>query len=78
MMVLMVAAVSPLPWQVHAHVYRVRPVTWKQMKGMLYQCLSNPFDPSSERESFLLEKIGRRAREFSRPRGREIATSDRD
>lgn len=34
MMVLMVPTMSPLPWQMHAHVHRVRPVTWKQMKGM--------------------------------------------
>lgn len=31
MMVLM-STMSPLPWQMHAHVHRVRPVTWKQMK----------------------------------------------
>jgi len=75
MVVLMVAAVSSLPWQVHAHVHRVRPVTWKQMKGMPHQCLSTPpFDPSSERESFLLEKI--RASESSRPLAR--MTPDRN
>jgi len=37
-----------------------------------------PCAPPSERESFLLEKIRRHAREFFRPREREIATSDRD
>lgn len=31
MMVLM-PTMSPLPRQMHAHVHRVRPVTWKQMK----------------------------------------------
>lgn len=40
MMVLMVATVSPLPRQMHAHVHRMRPVTWKQIKGMPRQCLS--------------------------------------
>lgn len=35
MMVFMVAAVPLLPRQVHAYVHRVRPVTWKQMKGMV-------------------------------------------
>jgi len=34
MMVLMVPAVSPFPWQMHAHIHRVRSVTWKQMKEM--------------------------------------------
>jgi len=42
MMVLMVPAVSPFSWQMHAHIHRVRPVTWKQMKEMPRhtQCLT--------------------------------------
>ena len=32
MMVLVVATVSPFAWQMHAHIHRVRSVTWKQMK----------------------------------------------
>lgn len=39
MMVLVVPAMSPFAGQMHAHVYRMRSVTWKQIKGR--HCLSN-------------------------------------
>lgn len=32
MMVLVMTTVSPFAWQMHAHIHRVRSVTWKQMK----------------------------------------------
>lgn len=60
MMVLMVATVSPLSRQMHAHVHRMRPVTWKQMKGMARQCFSTRY-----RKCAVFSKFSHSVREYT-------------